>query len=380
MKKKICFVSAVPGTIRTFLRDHIETLSQDYNIYMASNMESDIDLSAIKLTDAFSFDIKRKISLGTDIKAVWQLYKYFKRMKFDAVHSVTPKAGMTTAIAAKMAGIKHRTHIFTGQVWATRIGLMRWLLKSIDKVTATLDNHILVDGESQRQYIVKNGVVSEKKSRVLGAGSISGVNTDRFMPNEKARKQVREELDLPDDKVVFTFMGRANKEKGIHELLKAFNNIAETHPEAYLLFFGSDEDGCLNTIPNYKRIIDGENFKFFGRTATPEIHLQASDVFVMPSYREGFGSSVIEASCLGIPVICSDAYGIMDAMVEGETGLRCKVADVPTLQTAMETLLGDAEMRKHMGDNGRKRVLEKFKGSDITAEWVKFYHEILPVD
>ena len=380
MKKKICFVVAVPGTAESFLSNHISALRKEYDVFIAGNINSIDQIEKLEVNDYFNFEIQRNISLGTDIKAVWQLYRYFKRMKFDAVHSVTPKAGMTTAIAARMAGVKHRTHIFTGQVWATRTRLMRWLLKSIDKITAALDNHVLVDGESQRQYIIRNGVVSEKKSCVLGAGSISGVNTDRFLPSEETRKRVRKELGFSKGQVVFTFMGRANKEKGVYELLKAFDNIAATHPEAYLLFFGSDEDGCLSTIPNYPNIKDGENFKFFGRTSTPEIHLQASDVFVMPSYREGFGSSVIEASCLGIPVICSDAYGIMDAMIEGETGLRCKVADVPTLQTAMEALLGNAEMRKRLGDNGRKRVLEKFKGSDITAEWVKFYHEILPVD
>ncbi len=378
MRKKICFVVAVPGTAEAFLRDHISALRKEYDVFIAGNITSKEQIDMLEVNGYFPFAIQRSISLGTDIKAVWQLYRYFKRMKFDAVHSVTPKAGMTTAIAARMAGIKHRTHIFTGQVWATRNGLMRRLLKSIDKVTASLDNHILVDGESQRRYIIKNGVVSEKKSRVLGAGSISGVNTDRFIPSDEVRAQVREELNLSADKVVFTFMGRANREKGIHELLQAFDNMAASHPEAFLLIFGRDEDGCLKTVTQYPNIKDGVNYLYYGTTSTPGIHLQASDVFVMPSYREGFGSSVIEASCLGIPVICSDAYGIMDAMVEGETGLRCKVADVPTLQTAMETMLGDAEMRERMGENGRRRVLDNFKGSAITAEWVKFYHEIVP--
>ena len=376
MNRKICFVVAISGTANSFLRDHISALRKDYDVFLAGNIQSKEQIPNLEVNNFFPFCINRKISLLNDVKAIWQLYKYFKKMKFDAVHSVTPKAGMTTAIAARMAGIKHRTHIFTGQVWATRKGAMRTMLKSIDWITAHLDNHILVDGESQRRYIIKNGIVSETKSQVLGPGSISGVNTDRFIPSEETRSQVRKELDLTN-KVVFTFMGRANKEKGIYELLEAFNNIALTHEEAFLLFFGSDEDGCLNTVSQYSNIKEEKNFLFYGRTPTPGIHLQASDVFVMPSYREGFGSSVIEASCLGLPVICSDAYGIMDAMVDNVTGLRCKVADIPTLQFAMENLLNDAGLRKRLGNAGRKRVLENFKGSAITAEWVKFYHQIL---
>lgn len=377
MKKKICFVVVQSTTINSFLKNHISALSQNYDVYVAGNIQSMDEIPELKVCGLYHFDVQRQITIHKDIKALWQLYRYFKQMKFDAVHSVTPKAGLTTAIAAKLAGIKHRTHIFTGQVWATRHGFMRSLLKAIDIIIAHLDNHILVDGESQRQFLIKNGVVSSEKSRVLGAGSISGVNTEAYNPSPETREQMRKELGLSPDKVVFAFSGRANRDKGIYELYEAFNNIAPNHPEAFLLLFGWDEGNCIQEISKYPNIVDGENFHFYGFTPTPGIQLQASDVFLMPSYREGFGSSVIEASCLGLPVICSDAYGIMDAMEEGVTGLRCKVADTQSLQSAMETLLNNKGLREQLGANGRKMVFEKFKGDVITAEWVKFYKNIL---
>lgn len=377
MKKKICFVTSVPQTAISFLTNHIRRLLNEYDVYLATNIYSSGDISQIHVTGLFHFDVQREIHFVKDVKSVWQLYCYFLRMKFDAVHSVTPKAGIVTAIAARLAGIEHRTHIFTGQVWATKSGSMRGLLKSIDKIIAALDNHILVDGESQRQFLIKNGVVSSEKSRVLGAGSISGVNTEAYNPSPETREQMRKELGLSPDKVVFAFSGRANRDKGIYELYEAFNNIAPNHPEAFLLLFGWDEGNCIQEISKYPNIVDGENFHFYGFTPTPGIQLQASDVFLMPSYREGFGSSVIEASCLGLPVICSDAYGIMDAMEEGVTGLRCKVADTQSLQAAMETLLNNKELREQLGANGRKMVFEKFKGDVITAEWVKYYHQML---
>ena len=377
MRKKICFVVAVSPTANSFLKNHISALSQDYDIYLAGNIRSKDEIPDLKVCELYQYDVQREIIIHKDIRALWQLYKYFKRMKFDAVHSVTPKAGLTTAIAARMAGIKHRTHIFTGQVWATRHGLMKFLLKTIDKVIAHLDNHILVDGESQRQFLIQNGVLSDSKSRVLGAGSICGVNTEAFCPSQEIRNKMRNELNLGPDKVVFSFSGRANKEKGIFELYEAFNNIAANHPEAFLLLFGWDEGNCVDQISKYPNIVNGMNFHFYGFTPTPGIQLQASDVFLMPSYREGFGSSVIEASCLGIPVICSNAYGIMDAMVDGVTGLRCKVADTESLLDAMETLLNSKAMRNELGENGRKMVLEKFNGDVITAEWVKYYHQML---
>lgn len=377
MKAKICFVVAVPGTANAFLRDHIEALQDNYDVYIAGNIKSRDEIAKLNVSDFHNIDIYREISLFKDIRAVWQLFRYFKKMKFDAVHSVSPKAGLTCALAARVAGIRHRTHIFTGQVWATRTGAMRSLLKSIDWIIAHLDNHILVDGESQRQFLIQNGVVRESKSHVLGAGSISGVNTERFAPSIESRAKAREEIGVNEDKVVFTFMGRANKEKGVYEIFEAFNNLVPKHPEAFLLFFGSDEGNCFSHLTEYPNIRDGVNFMYFGRTSTPGFHLQASDVFLMPSYREGFGTSVIEASCLGIPVICSDAYGIMDAMVDNVTGWRCNVADVASLQDAMEKAILSPDLRKQYGQNGRKRVLELFSGHVITQEWVKFYQHIL---
>ena len=377
MKKKICFVTATPSVAESFLKDHIIALNDNYDVYLATNLFAVGDASLLKIKDAYHIDLLRKISIKNDLIAVWQLYRFFKQMKFAAVHSVTPKAGLITALAAWLSGVKHRVHIFTGQVWATRHGLMRFLLKSIDRIIALLDNHILVDGESQRKFLINNRIVKADKSRVFGSGSICGVNTEKFNPSIEDRTRIRKQYNIEDGKIVFSFMGRMNKEKGIFELFEAFDNLVHDYPEAILVCWGRDEGNCMNYLSNYNNIVEGKNFFYYGLSTNPGFHLQASDIFVMPSYREGFGSSVIEASCLGIPVICSDAYGIMDAMVEGETGLRCKVADVRSLQNAMEILLLNNDLRKRLGENGRKRVLEKFRGSMITAEWVKFYNCIL---
>lgn len=376
-KKKICFVVAVPGTAQSFLKDHIKALAKDYDVYLVANLENSPDFEFEGLKGVHHVSIVRNISIAKDCKAVLDLAAYFRKMKFDAVHSVTPKAGLVTALAARMVGIRHRIHIFTGQVWATRSGMMRRMLKSIDRLIATNNNHILVDGESQRQFLIAEGVVSDRKSKVLGAGSICGANTVRFTPEENIRLQQRTLMNIPDDKAVFTFMGRLNRDKGIYELLSAFNDLAKTSPDAFLLIFGRDEENCLSKINEYTNIHAGDNYLYFGPTSTPQLSLQAADVFCLPSYREGFGMSVVEASCLGLPVICSDAYGLADTMVDNETGLRCKVADVPTLVEAMKYLYDHPDERQRMGKNGRNRVLELFTGEKIVGAWCDFYKSIL---
>lgn len=377
MKKKICFVVAIPGSAESFLRDHIAALSKEYDVYLAGNIKGESDVNMLALTGWHHVDIERGISLKRDFKAVWQAYRYFKKMKFDAVHSVTPKAGLVTALAGKLAGIKHRTHIFTGQVWATRKGIMRSLLKSLDKVISGLDNHILVDGKSQRAFLVKEGVLKEGQAEVFAYGSICGANSTRFVPDREARQDIRTDLGIKDGTLCYIFLGRLNHDKGIGELYEAYNRMAGEVKDVFLVLVGRDEDSYLAKLPQYSNIKAGVNFHYYGITPNPEKVLNAGDVFVLPTYREGFGSSVLEAACIGLPCISTDAYGVADAYIDGETGLRCHVGDVESLYQCMKRMHDNPDMVKTMGENSRIRVLRDFNGADITACWVNFYKEIL---
>lgn len=377
MRKKICFVVASPGTAVAFLRDHIKALSNNYDVYLVANINSDEEVKGLALAGWHHIQIERRISLMADIKAVWKMYSYLRKMKFDAVHSVTPKAGLVAGIAARLCGIKHRIHIFTGQYWASRTGLMNWLTKGVDKMIIALDNHILVDGMSQRAFLVQEGLLREGQAVVFGVGSICGVNAERFVPNPQVRQRLREEIGIKDNVLTFIFLGRLNHDKGIGELYEAFNRLAGEVKDVFLLFVGSDEEGYLNRLPSYKNIITGENFFFYGHTPRPEDVLNAGDVFVLPTYREGFGSSVIEAACVGLPSICSDAYGVQDAYVENETGLKCRVGDVDSLYQCMRRFYDNPELKDLMGANSRKRALKEFNGKEITNYWVNYYKELL---
>lgn len=375
--KKICFVVASPYTALSFLKDHIKALSAIYEVYLVANQAIPSVIESLDIKDFKCIQIERNINIQSDVRALLELHKYFKEQKFEAVHSVTPKAGLITALAAYLAQIPHRIHIFTGQVWATKHGMMRFLLKYMDKMIVKLDNHILVDGKGQRQFLINNHIVSTANSRVLGDGSICGVNTNNFIPNQNTKKNIRMELQIPNDKTVFVFMGRLNKDKGITELLTAYDRICNTYKNTFLVLFGNDEGNYQDTFSQYTNIKNHTNFLYYGRTDKPYEMLQVADVFVLPTYREGFGSSVIEASCLGIPVICSDAYGVMDAMVDNKTGLRCKVADVDSLYQCMEKLSMNPNLRQELGSNGRERVLKYFSNDRLTKLWVEFYRNIL---
>lgn len=374
--KKICFITAIPGSAYAFLRDHMAALRKEYRVYYVSN-EPDEQKIVVEHDGYQCIDIQRRISLGKDLKALVRLTRYFRAEKFDAVHSVTPKAGLLTAIAGFFAGVPHRVHIFTGQVWACRKGPMRWLLKMMDRVIVLLGNHFLVDGEGQRQFLIRNRVLTDNNSRVLGDGSICGVNLSRYSPSENTRQMVREQLGIEPTKVVFAFMGRLNHDKGLYDLLPAFDRLASEREDVYLLLIGNDEEGVSSHFEEYTYLHATKNFCYYGPSNEPETTLQAADVFVLPTYREGFGTSVIEASALGLAVICSDVYGVKDAMVDNETGLRIRVGDVDSLYVAMKQMAEDPNLRFVLGKNGRARVVNHFDGTVMTRLWVDYYRELL---
>lgn len=223
-KKKIAFVVAIPMTARAFLMDHIAYLQKEYEVHLVANFPTDDDKKEFEAVGLIchSAPIQRSITIFGDLKGLFALKKLFKKEKFDCVHSVTPKAGLLTSIAGRMAGVPHRVHIFTGQVWATRTGIMRMLLKGLDKLMVKFDTNLLVDGEGQRQFLIKEGVLSEKNSKVPAEGSIAGIKLERYVISPVVRKQERENLGISDDKVVYIFLGRLNHDKGIGELFEAF--------------------------------------------------------------------------------------------------------------------------------------------------------------
>lgn len=377
MKKKICFVVSAPSTARVFLKNHFVSLSVYYDVYLVANIHDSSEIEGLNLSGYKSIEIERRPNIKKDLKALGELLRYFKEMNFDSVQAQASKPSLLTAIAAKQAGIPVRIRIFTGQIWCNMTGFKRQIFKIIDRLTVRLNTHILADGKPQMEYLIEQGIVKREKIRVLGNGSICGVDASKFNPNIEERREVRKELGYADNDVVYTFLGRLRKEKGIREILSAFNKLVVECPQARLILFGRDEDNCTSWLKEFPNINDGSKVNIYGYTNQPYRMLQAGDVYMLPSYREGFGMSVLEASCMKLPVICSDIYGMADTFVDGVTGLKCKVRDDETLYECMKKMYGDKELREKMGLAGRYRVEELFPKELVTKAWTAFYKEIV---
>lgn len=373
MKKKICFVVSAPITAKAFLIKHFEYLSKEFDITLVANFETQADFEVPFVKNTKHIAIQRSINPLKDFLALIQLYFFFKKESFHVVHSVTPKAGLLAMTAAWMSRIPIRIHIFTGQVWHTQVGLKKQFLKFLDRLLVVFTTHILVDGQSQRQFLITNKIITDKNSKVLGKGSISGVDVQKFHPSSAIRNLYRTQLNFQNNDVVFAFLGRMNTDKGILDLAKAFQKLHADFPNVKLLLIGFDEENMQEKI----REMQTENIIYFGPTPKPQEVLQAADVFCLPSYREGFGTSVIEASLLELPIICSDTYGLAETIIENKTGLRHEVKNVDQLYNQMKLLVQNEETRTVLGKNGRQYVLEHFSADEISLQWLTFYEDIL---
>ena len=377
MKTKACIVVSSPMTIEAFLQDQLRALNALCEMSVVANAPDGAFLKKLNIRARFKgVPLKRQVCPLTDLHALYSLLLIFLRERFQVVHSITPKAGLLGMGAAFFVRVPVRVHTFTGQVWATKSGVVRALLRFLDKLIAGFATHVLVDSHSQRKFLVENGVVSQKKSCVLGDGSISGVNTLRFRPNPQARRTFREKNKIPDEDIVLVYVGRLKRDKGIPELLAAFEKIAKTNSSMWLLLVGPDEENLGSLIqasPAITKTI------MVGHTSSPELYFAASDIFVLPSHREGFGSSVIEAGACGIPAVASRIYGLTDAVVHGRTGLLVTRGDVGELARAMERLGKDRKLRLRMGRVAQRRAKVRFDQKKITEALLQFYRKILPL-
>lgn len=373
-RKRVCLVTTSPLIVRFFLIPHLRRLAQRYAVALAVKTDEPDFLRAYGLdVEVIPVGIERPIAPLRDLAALVALVRLFRARRFDAVHSFSPKGGLLAMLAARLAGIPVRLHTFTGQVWANRRGLGRALLKSADRLTARCATQVFADSMSQRDFIEHEGVVATgRRCIVLGGGSISGVDLTRFRPDPATRAAIRRELDLPEGAVLFAYVGRLARDKGLLDLAQAFSGIAARRSDCHLLLVGPDEEALT---PAVQSIFAGrgERLHLRGYTSAPERFIAAADALCLPSYREGFGSVIIEAGACGVPAIASRIYGVTDALTDGATGLLHEPGNVAEIAARLEQLAVDPSLRQRLGAAARARVEREFAEERVVGALADYY-------
>lgn len=375
---KVATIATVPFFLDHQLKHQLNDLIKyGFHVTAVSSAKGDWSgLRKIAGLKCVELDISRQPVPFKDLVSLFKLYRFFKKEKFDIVHSTTPKAGLLCAIAGWLARVPVRLHTFTGQTWATKTGMSRKLLCLFDKSIVKLNTQCYADSESQRAYLNNNGVGDSSSIKVLGSGALAGVDLDRFNKEMCLTdiQQVMSELRLSHDDFVITFVGRLSREKGIYELLEAMDHLVKRHDKVKLILVGPCEEPVLAQL--LAEWAQRPYVRHVGETNMPEKYLAISDLLCLPSYREGFGTVVIEAAAMQVPAVGTKIPGLVDAIEDGVTGILVEPKSTEHLVYGLERLIKERDLCSKMGEQAYQRCRKLFDSKKISQLVATEYHEL----
>lgn len=381
--KKICIVTTMWSSINNWIKPFLNEYNKlGVDVSIACNMDAEYEKNLkaeFPFVHTYPMPFPRGINLFGSLKSIKLLTKLFKNEKFDMVQYSTPNASMYAAVSSKLAKIPVRLYCQWGMVYVTMGGVKRKIFKTIERMVCRFSTQVQPDSTGNLEFCRKEGLYDENKSLVIWNGSAKGLDLTAFDISKKQEyaKEIKEKYSIPDGATVIGFVGRLGREKGCHELFLAFKELKEQYPDLKLLFVGPIEK---------EETIDPELLEYFrgcddiiktDRVSNVEKYISAMDVFVLPSYREGFGMSVIEASAMEVPVVVTRYPGPSSAMLENVTGLSVDVKDCKGLALAIGELLGDREKAEAMGRAGREFVENSFEQKEFIRRYMQNRMELL---
>ncbi len=368
--KKVVRVATVPQSLNTFCRDILKELSQEYEVVAVSSPGEALDeVGAREGVRTIAVPMERHISLMRDLKSLWRMWRVLKRERPDMVHSMTPKAGLISMMAGWLTGVPVRVHTFTGLVWPTSKGLKRRVLMATDWITCACATHIIPEGEGVKSDLLSQHI-TRKPLKVLGYGNIKGIDLNRFNPEKFDKAQ--------HDGFTFVFVGRIVRDKGINELVNAFDRLHAEHKDTRLILIGPREDHLDPVLPEtLNRINKGDGIEALGKQSDVRPFYAQSDALVFPSYREGFPNVVIEAGAMGLPSIVTDINGSREIIIDGQNGVIIPPRDEEALYQAMKHFVENPNEIKTLAANARPLIASRYEQGYVRQCLYDFYHEIL---
>lgn len=312
----------------------------------------------------FWVEMTREITPVKDILAVVKLVFYFLKEKPLIVHTHTPKAGVVGMLAAKIAGVPIRLHTVAGLPLLETTGTKRKILEWVEKFTYQLATRIYPNSIGLKEIILDHGFTRENKIKILGKGSSNGIDTSYFNPGEYSISEglnLKTKMGVPQNNLIYIFIGRIVSEKGINELIDAFKQLQKIHPDVTLLLVGPLEEH-LDPLreESMQEIKNNPNIISTGYQNDVRPYLAIADILVFPSYREGFPNVVMQAGAMGLPSIVSNINGCNEIIEEGKNGFIIPVKDKQALFQSMEKLLKDSVLRNNVSGRSREIICNNY--------------------
>lgn len=328
----------------------------------------------------YAIDMEREISPIKDFVSLIKIVLLLYKIKPDIINASTPKAGLLFMIASKLSFTLKLKTIFTlrGLRSDTLKGLKYKLVKTMETLTCYLADKVLVISPSLNKHAIEGGILKSKKSIVIGKGSSNGINIERFTNNTALSQiyKLKEMYNIPQTSIVYGYVGRIVRDKGVVELYEGFCKLQSKHADSFLLLIGSYEEADGVSAQFLKEVKGNANVLLLEYTPHIECFFPLMDVFILFSYREGFGNVVLEAASMRIPAIVSDIPGLKDTIENRYTGLLAQVRNSNDLAEKMERFYLDRYLINEYGENARVRVEKFFRNEFIWKGLEELYNEL----
>ena len=379
IKPRILRVVTDARVVPWHLGKTLRIIKDDFEIFVAGDGVSQYESSFPGIT-FIDLPIQPKINFVRDLQGLISLTALILKIKPNIVHSIMPKAGLLSALAG-LFFVPVRLHTFTGLVWQTKSGLARRALKLLDKLVVKLNTLCMTDSFSQSDYLYQEGIktVLDTPLPVISKGSLGGVdlNTLDFSKKSQWREEIRQAYGISADRFVIGYLARKTSDKGAILILDAFSVVARKYNHVSLMFIGPDDSGGeLNKYkaehPEWDRCVIE-----LDTVAAHEKYLSAFDVMCLPSFREGFGSIVIDAAALAVPTIGSRIFGLTDAIVENTTGLLFTCGSEDELVDSIISLIENKDLLGSLGRAAHERAVAHFDYKFLSKELSSLYMKLL---
>lgn len=382
---KLIRVTTVPMSLDFFCSGLLKELSEEgYEVVAISSPNTTVASKSGKSElEAFgeqegirtvAVPMERRISLVKDMKSLWLMWRVLRRERPDMIHSMTPKAGLVTMVAAWLARVPVRIHTFTGLVFPTEKGLKRRILMATDWLTCACATHIIPEGEGVRADLLNNGI-THKPLSVLGHGNIRGINLEHY--SREAVINNAQPVASHNDGFRFVFVGRLVRDKGINELVGAFKRLHEEFEKTELTLVGPFEDEVDPVKPETKAEIDSNPaIQAVGSQKDVRPFYAAADALVFPSYREGFPNVVIEAGAMGLPSIVTDINGSREIIIDGRNGTIVPPRNEEALYQTMRHWVMHRDEVARMAAEARPLIESRYKQGYVRQCLKDFYTQV----
>lgn len=375
-KKKLIRISTVPASLDVFLKGFLHVISKKYEVVAVSSPGEQLEnIRKREGVRTVAVPMERHISVLKDVVSLFRLIVLFARERPDMVHSITPKAGLLAMVAAWVTRVPVRMHTFTGLVFPTSMGFKRQILIGMDKVICACATYINPEGKGVARDLEQHGI-TRKPLHIIANGNVRGVDMNWYSRTDDVMRQA-EKIRIRGS-FTFCFVGRMVRDKGVNELVNAFNGLSRLHPQVRLLLVGETEE-TLNPLKaeTKESIKQNKQIEWVGQQPDVRPFLAASDALVFPSYREGFPNVVLEAGAMGLPSIVTDINGSNEIIFPDENGEIIPSKDEHALYENMKEWVENPEKVSQMAGKARALVESRYEQKIVWDALLSEYQRLL---